>query len=118
MFKTVVNLTQQAASAEIENVLETYPFHPYQKAFAIPDLRQELIAYVLSNTPCVYSAVDDAQKNKHNYKVPHNYLEQQVNLQNVIHQGIYIIWQERSECIAHHLPETTQLGLEPSHWFG
>jgi len=117
MFKTVVNLTKQAVISEIENVLDTYPYHPYQQAFAIPDLRSELVAYVLSRIPCVYGAINTECKSLLNHN-PHNYLEQQIQLQNIIHQGIYFLLQEKSEWITHHLPESMQCGLEPSHWFG
>ncbi|PPS39961.1 late competence development ComFB family protein [Chroococcidiopsis sp. TS-821] len=117
MLKTVVNLTQQAVITEIENVLDTYPCHPYQKAFAIPDLRQELIAYVLNRIPCVYSALDKEQKSIIlNYQLPSSL--QQIQLENLIHQGIYSILQEKADWVNRHLPEATQCGLEPSHWFG
>lgn len=56
MSKSIVNLTIPWVVAEIEQVLETYPHHPYQQAFANPDLRQELIAYVLTRIHNVYVA--------------------------------------------------------------
>ncbi len=75
--KTVVNLTQQSVLGEIESVLDTYPYQPYQQAFAIPDLRQELIAFVLSRIPCLYSTMSEgvpfAETEKQclpNYKLP------------------------------------------------
>lgn len=124
--KTVVNLTQQTVLGEIESVLDTYPYHPYQQAFAIPDLRQELIAFVLNRIPCFYSAVSDGQVAVQNldkecllnYKLPRSPLEQQLHVQNLIHQGIYAIFQDKSDWISHHLCETVQPGNEPSHWFG
>ncbi|MBH8573266.1 hypothetical protein I8752_09595 [Nostocaceae cyanobacterium CENA369] len=124
--KTVVNLTQQTVLGEIESVLDTYPYHPYQQAFAIPDLRQELIAFVLSRIPCLYSVVSDGQVAVQNldkecllnYKLPRSPLEQQLHVQNLIHQGIYAIFQEKSDWISHHLSERVQPGNEPSHWFG
>ncbi len=51
MTRTIVNLLELEVSKEIEAVLSTYSNHPYQQAFAIPDIRQELIAYVLSRAP-------------------------------------------------------------------
>ncbi|MDF5709378.1 MAG: hypothetical protein PUP90_17370 [Nostoc sp. S4] len=124
--KTVVNLTQQSVVAEIEIVLDTYPYHPYQQAFAIPDLRQELIAFVLNRIPSFYSVISDGhiplakveQGNLLNYQLPRKPLEQQLHLQNLIHQGICSIVQEKSDWINHHLCETVQPGCEPSHWFG
>ncbi|BAZ51714.1 hypothetical protein NIES4103_43720 [Nostoc sp. NIES-4103] len=124
--KTVVNLTQQTVLGEIESVLDTYSYHPYQQAFAIPDLRQELIAFVLNRIPCFYSAVSEGQTLVQNlekeclvnYKLPRSPLEQQLHVQNLIHQGIYSIFQDKSDWISHHLCETVQPGCEPSHWFG
>ncbi|MBC1242178.1 hypothetical protein [Nostoc sp. 2RC] len=124
--KTVVNLTQQSVIGEIESVLDTYPYHPYQQAFAIPDLRQELIAFVLNRIPSFYSVISDGniplaeaeQKSLLNYQLPRKRLEQQLHLQNLIHQGICSIVQEKSDWISHHLCEIVQPGCEPSHWFG
>ncbi|MFN6514574.1 MAG: hypothetical protein RMY29_008740 [Nostoc sp. CreGUA01] len=124
--KTVVNLTQQSVIGEIESVLDTYPYHPYQQAFAIPDLRQELIAFVLNRIPSFYSVISEGhiplaeteQESLLNYQLPRKRLEQQLHLQNLIHQGICSIVQEKSDWISHHLCETVQPGCEPSHWFG
>ncbi|MBW4561245.1 MAG: hypothetical protein KME32_08805 [Mojavia pulchra JT2-VF2] len=124
--KTVVKLTQQTVLGEIESVLDTYPYHPYQQAFAIPDLRQELIAFVLNRIPCLdytmfagQNLLFEADKEcLLNYKLPRGPLEQQLHLQNLIHQGISSIFQDKSDWISHHLCETVQPGLEPSHWFG
>ncbi|WP_392531710.1 hypothetical protein [Nostoc sp. C117] len=124
--KTVVNLTQQSVIGEIESVLDTYPYHPYQQAFAIPDLRQELIVFVLNRIPSFYSVISDRhislaeteQESLLNYQLPRKPLEQQLHLQNLIHQGICSILQEKSDWISHHLCETVQIACEPSHWFG
>lgn len=124
--KTVVNLTQESVLGEIENVLDTYSYHPYQQAFAIPTLRKELISFVLSRIPCFYTAISDEileppsgeQESKLNRKLPRSPLERQLHLQNLIHQGIYSILQEKSDWISHHLCESVEPGCEPSHWFG
>ncbi|MBW4642016.1 MAG: hypothetical protein KME23_03180 [Goleter apudmare HA4340-LM2] len=124
--KTVVKLTQQTVLGEIESVLDTYPYHPYQQAFAIPDLRQELIAFVLSRIPCLYYTMSEGQISlpevdkecSLNYKLPRSPLEQQLHVQNLIHQGIYSIFQEKSDWISDHLCQAVQPGSEPSHWFG
>ncbi|MEA5565253.1 MULTISPECIES: hypothetical protein [unclassified Anabaena] len=124
--KTVVNLTQQSVLGEIENVLDTYSYHPYQQAFAIPDLRQELIAFVLNRIPCFYSAVSELQlipsscnqESQVNQKLPRSALEQQLHVQNLIHQGIYAIFQEKSAWIGDRLCKSVEPSCEPSHWFG
>ncbi|MBN3879094.1 MULTISPECIES: hypothetical protein [unclassified Nostoc] len=123
--KTVVNLTKQSIVGEIESILNTYPSHPYQQAFAIPDLRQELITFVLNRIPSFYSVMSDEQipaeaepGSLAYYKLPRKPLEQQLHLQNLIHQGICLIVQEKSDWISHRVCETVQPACEPSHWFG
>ncbi|MBD2523171.1 hypothetical protein [Nostoc sp. FACHB-133] len=124
--KTVVNLTQQSVVGEIESVLDTYPYHPYQKAFAIPDLRQELIAFVLTRLPSFDGAISEGhislaeaeQGSLAYYKLPRKPLEQQLHLQNLIHQGICLIVQEKSDWINDHVCEIVQPACEASHWFG
>jgi hypothetical protein len=124
--KTVVKLTQQSVLGEIESVLDTYSYHPYQQAFAIPDLRQELIAFVLSRIPCLDYTMTEGHISLPeidrefllNNKLPRSPLEQQLHVQNLIHQGIYSIFQDKSDWISDRLCETVQPGNEPSHWFG
>ena len=48
MIQTVVKLTEQSVLGEIESVLDTYPYNPYQQTFAHAHLRQELISFVVS----------------------------------------------------------------------
>ena len=55
MSKTIANLTLPLVSLEIENVLDTYHYHPYRQAFAIPELREKLTAYVLNCVPACYA---------------------------------------------------------------
>jgi hypothetical protein len=49
--KTIVNLTLPAVIEQIEKIVDTYPYHPHQQAFLIPELRQKLIAHVLTSSP-------------------------------------------------------------------
>ncbi|MBK1989817.1 hypothetical protein A0J48_020165 [Sphaerospermopsis aphanizomenoides BCCUSP55] len=124
--KTVVKLTHQSVIGEIESVLDTYPYQPYQQAFAIPDLRQELISFVINRLPCFSSEVleqpisleEDQKDNSLHHKLSRNPLEQQLHLQNLIHQGIVSIIQQKSDWISHHLSETIEPGCQTSHWFG
>lgn len=52
------------------------------------------------------------------YKLPRKPLEQQLHLQNLIHQSVCLIVQEKSDWISHRVCETVQPACEPSHWFG
>ncbi|MFM2063574.1 MAG: hypothetical protein RLZZ507_3245 [Cyanobacteriota bacterium] len=127
--KTVVKLTQQSVIGEIESVLHTYPYQPYQQAFAIPDFRQELISFVINRLPgfnSFNSKVNDSQillsenqkDDSLNHKISRNPLEQQLHLQNLIHQGIFSIIQAKADLISNHLCEKVQPGCQPSNWFG
>ncbi len=115
--KTAVKLTSQSVAGEIEKVLDTYAYNPYQQAFAIPDLRQELLDYVVSCIPSIDS--DRVVENSSiNYKCPRNPLEVELHLQNLINQGIHSIVQKKSDWISRCLSNTLETSYEPSHWFG
>jgi hypothetical protein len=47
--------------------LDEYPEHPYQLAFSISELRQQLIAHILNHIPNRY-AVEGIQKSYSNLK--------------------------------------------------
>ncbi|TAE54580.1 MAG: hypothetical protein EAZ76_07560 [Nostocales cyanobacterium] len=127
--RTVVKLTQEYIIGEIESVLDTYPYQPYQQAFAIPDLHQELINFVINRLPGFSSQFTDHEillnetneaetEDSFHHKLSRNPLEQKLHLQNLINQGISSIIQQKSELISHHLCETVQPGCQPSSWFG
>ncbi len=116
--KTVVKLTSQSVAGEIAKVLDTYAYNPYQQAFAIPDLRQELLDYVVSRIPSIDSDYIAEKGSSINYKCPRNPLEVELHLQSLINQGIYSIIQEKSDWIRRCLCNTVEPSCEPSHWFG
>jgi Late competence development protein ComFB len=92
MPKTIVNLTMPVIVEEIENILDSYQHHPYQEAFKIPDLYQELMAYVLSRVRSRYAVADEGLANRSRL-VP---LEEKLHIESVIYDGIQhvfdIIW--------------------------
>lgn len=121
--QTVANFTQNSIVGEIEKVLDTYPYNPYQKAFAIPDIRQELVEYVSIRIPVTDSySVAEITKDVLNPvqvdKIPRSPLQHQLYIQNLIHQGICMIMQTKCELISDVLCETIVPACEPSHWFG
>ncbi len=59
MSPELINLTLPVVIAEIENVLEDYPEYPYQVAFSMPELRQRLLAHVLTHTPNRYTVAGE-----------------------------------------------------------
>lgn len=97
MPKTIVNLTMPVIVEEIENILDNYQHHPYQEAFRIPDLYQELMAYVLSRVRSRYAVADELDRSeiaaRSSRLVP---LEEKLHIESVIYDGIQhvfdIIW--------------------------
>ncbi len=127
MSKTIMNLTLPAVNQEIETVLETYPDHPYQQAFARPELRERLVAYVLSQVDCKFTVVEEGQEPQINSELQFPSPEQQAQVADVIHQGIQRLFNEVNEVnedeggdwLNDRVPELeAQAGEAPSHWFG
>ncbi|WP_017655138.1 late competence development ComFB family protein [Fortiea contorta] len=118
MSKSLVNLTNQLVTQEIERVLETYPHHPYQEIFANPDFRQNLIVYVLNRIPNYYVSVSQEEQALISGDYLHQYLGYLSQIEAIIRQGIEDILREESEAIRLHIPEITNPALMASDWFG
>lgn len=116
MSKKIVNLTSTVVAEEIETVLDTYPHHPYQQAFAIPDVRQKLTVYVLSRVRNLYAVIEEAQETSRSPKSLCSSLEQRSSIKPLVRHGIQHILQEDSDWISHHIP--TDASPAPSRWFG
>lgn len=118
MFTETINLTNQLVVEEIENVLDTYSHHPYQQAFSIPDLRQKLIAYVLSQVHNLYTVIEDGEEVTVDSKILSSSLAQRLHIEALIRQGIIQILQENAAWVSHHIPKPVDAGNAPSQWFG
>ncbi|NJL36401.1 MAG: late competence development ComFB family protein [Leptolyngbyaceae cyanobacterium RM2_2_4] len=118
MSKTIVNLTLPVVIEEAEDVLDSYPYHPYQQAFSIPDLRKKLISYVLCRVPGVYTVVEEDDQAMMNPKSLCNSLEQRIQIENLIRQGIEHILRENMDWVDRHIPQETNPAFAPSNWFG
>jgi len=118
MTTKIFNITNQIVVREIEDVLDTYPHHPYQKAFAIPNLRQKLIAYILSQVRNIYIAIEEGEELRIGPNFLSRSLEQRPHIESVIRQGIVHILQEDAEWVSRHIPERVEPGTAPSYWFG
>ncbi len=119
MTTTIVNTTVPAVTQEIEKILETYPHHPYQQAFAIPDLRKELIADVLSHVSNHYVVAEEAGQRSPQAMTAS--FDSDTDLQQVdeaVHQGIERIFHRNAEQIQHQIPEPVDPRLAASNWFG
>ena len=118
MTKTIVNLLNSTIASEIEDVLSHYADHPYQQAFAIPELRQELIAYVLSRAPSHYVVMDESMAVMGTRQVFQPIAVNRQNLREWIHEGIAYLLNRDAETISQHIPDLDDPRLTPSHWFG
>jgi hypothetical protein len=99
MSKILVNLTLAVVSEEVDLILETYPRFPYQKIFSDYNLRQELMAYVLSRIPNHHIAMEETQAQA-KLSMPMLYsAEQQLKIETLIHQGIQKISREIPEIL-------------------
>jgi hypothetical protein len=120
MTKTIVNLTLPFIAKTIEQVLVAYPYQPYQAAFANPDMRESLIAYALRKVFSCYVAVEEDKKQQFMNSNPLQHcLEQAVDVEDIIKQGIEEILQEHSQKLEKQsLCLDTDAVLSPSNWFG
>ncbi|QZZ22154.1 late competence development ComFB family protein [Leptothermofonsia sichuanensis E412] len=116
--KWIVNLTVPTVLAEIEQILTTYPHHPHQQIFSSPDVRQELIAYVLTRIHSVYVAVDRGEAITDKVETLPPSTETRAHLESFIHQGIHEILQKHQDATEHQIPEENDGYLAASHWFG
>ncbi|BAZ70457.1 hypothetical protein NIES4106_52510 [Fischerella sp. NIES-4106] len=118
MSKTIFNLTLPVVVSCIEDVLETYPHHPYQQAFSIPDLRQELIAHVLSQVSNCYVVGEEGQQSYGNFQSLICAIKDKYCIEDLIRQGIDNIMYKREKQLSLQIPGEVDPGLAPSHWFG
>jgi hypothetical protein len=118
MTKTLVNLTISVVVKKLENILETYPHRPYQEAYANPDIRQTLIAYILSRIPNQYITVDEENPELICSDSLLRSLERTLHIESIIHQGIEKVLHEQVEDFHRYIPEAVDPSLVPSHWFG
>lgn len=114
--KVVTNLARPAVRQEILKVLATYPDHPHQQAFAAPEMRQQLLAYVLNCMPSDYKVVEDQGSQVETETL---FSEAEVeHLDAVIHQGVYDLLQDKADWVEHHISNPENSGESASHWFG
>jgi hypothetical protein len=120
MTKNLVNLTIYKVNQELETILENYPEHPYQEAFANPDIRQNLIAYILNRIPNHYITVEPEEKQQvlTNSDYLCHSLEYSLHIEDIIHQGIEKILCEQAQEVNRHIPEIVNPSLVASDWFG
>jgi hypothetical protein len=119
MLASITNVKLPLVAEQIENVLDNYPHHPYQQAFAAPHLRQKLLAYVLSQVPAAYQVVEDQPSSEQG-----NGFQEQCStgehlyIEALVRRGIQHILRENAEWASRHIPEEVNPSEAASHWFG
>ncbi|HEY9617595.1 MAG TPA: hypothetical protein V6C64_12170 [Microcoleaceae cyanobacterium] len=119
MSKTITNLALPLIIDAIESALEHQRYHPYRKAYAIPELRQKLITYVLNSAPVCYGMVEEDVEE--NYIVINQTLVPKPvrsQLQEKVAEGIPKVIEDNADWVGHHIPSEVDSGLAPSSWFG
>lgn len=99
MSHELINLALPVVIAEIENVLEDYPKYPYQVAFSLPELRQKLLAHVLTYTPNRYTVQGEKLTLKNREFLYTSPMQERIRMENLIHGGILHILRENAEWI-------------------
>jgi hypothetical protein len=104
MSQGLMNLTLTGVNQTIEDVLDEYPAHPYQAAFSLPELRQKLVAHILSqmsNRLAAESAQDEPSA-----ALGHHYSRLQIRLrmEMLVRGSILHILRENAAWLSRHLP--------------
>ncbi|MFE4105634.1 late competence development ComFB family protein [Almyronema epifaneia] len=116
--KTILNLMEQVVIEEAEKLIQSYPHHPYQKAFALPDLRQKLVAYVLNRVRNFYVVLNECDLNKVNCQSVCRSLVDQGKLESTIHIGIREVFEQSQVQSTSHTSKQDHKHNSPSDWFG
>ncbi|HEY9605585.1 MAG TPA: hypothetical protein V6C85_28535 [Allocoleopsis sp.] len=109
---------EPAVSEAIDELLESYPEHPYKKIFAQPHLRRTLLANVMSQLPMESMESEPSQGRASKPLALSLSQEQQIVLKTLIRQEIAYLIQQKSECISRSTTEEVESCFAPSHWFG
>ena len=103
MSYALVNLTLPVVMQEIEDVLDEYPEDPYQSVFSIPELRQKLIAHVLSHVPNPH-VVEGEQETFETHKVHRpSLLQERLRMGMIIRGSMLNILRENADWLSRHL---------------
>ncbi len=103
MSHNLINLTLPTVIEEIENVLNEYPVHPHQSAFSIHELRQKLIAHILSQIPNRYIVEGEHESSKNPKALYPTAIKERMHMETVIHGSILHVLRENTETSMIHL---------------
>ncbi len=92
-------------------MLEDYPEYPYQSAFAIDELRQKLIAHVISQIPHQHTIIEDSQKLSKNPNNSYSALHQRLYREMIIRGSMLHLLRENADWVSCQLSKLNQSGL-------
>lgn len=118
MSHQITNLTLPIVNEEIDHVLDTFPYYPYQQAFAIPNLRQRLTTYALTRVQNLYASIDPGRDSMINLCALSGSMTQRDRIRNILHGGIQRILQDSFGWGERWTYRTTQADWMASNWFG
>jgi hypothetical protein len=95
----LINLTLPKVIQEIEHALNDYPEYPYQSAFSIPELRQQLIAHILSQIPNHYGVQGIEKPSKKPSSLYSSPIKERLYIETVVHGSILHILRENADSI-------------------
>lgn len=103
--------TRKVVIKEIENVLKEYPEYPYQAAFRLPELRQQLIAYVLSHNPnCSTIAKNSQSLPKDSNLLCLATWRERLLIKVLIRGGILHLLRENAQWVSHQIHQLNNSG--------
>ena len=105
----LINLTLPLVITEIENVLYDYPQFPYQIAFSLPEMRQRLLAHVLTHIPNRYVVQGEKLTLKEAKFIHLSPVQERVQMENLIHGGILHLLRENAEWVSSRLTQMRNL---------
>lgn len=101
MPESIVNLTVPIVIEEIEIVLDEST-DSYRRLFLIPDLHQELVAYVLSRVRNRYGVVEKTEDGSDRVKPVTVCSEERLKIHDLAFQGIHSILQLHRDLLDRH----------------
>ncbi len=104
----IINLTFPIVVKEIEDILHDYPKYPYQVAFSIHKMRQNLIAHVMSQIPNQYTVVEVPHQLTKTPDRLYSPLQERLDRESIIHKSILHILRKNSDWIDNESFKTPQ----------
>ncbi len=94
MAKSIINLTMPVILEEIDSILESEPYCTQIYLLPLAELRQMLVVYALSNVRCRIREIDRTDKDIISFRSSPSALEEHLQVEAVILQGIqYLLYE-------------------------